>query len=478
MSKEHKVLLMQCASYDPDKISGIIKEGMQELKVKPYGRVMLKPNAVIAHREYFPHAFTRSEFLDGALDATKKQSENIEELSVGERSGITIATRFSFKNARYPGVIQKHKAKTYYFDEEKQVPVELKNEKAIRKNIYIPKSITQTDFLINLPKFKAHPWTRMTLSLKNYIGIQDDRHRLVDHNQFLEQKIADLQEVIPSKFIAVDAIIAGEKMMLTPDPFLMGVIMMGTNSCAIDTVGCHMVNLDPSKVIHLKHASERGYGPINLDEIEVSGDFPLEELQHKNKDFQFCLERIDNYFNKKGNLTCTVGKFPEKHSKDYCWGGCPGALQEAIHIYKTAHPTVLNDLKKIRYVVGQVEGELDLQEDEKVLFAGDCTSFKGQINGYYVSINSTYKSPHEVNEKKTESNDMVKKTFISMKNVLLNRNKRYLRVHGCPVSVADHVHYLSGLGGIPNINFNPKLVFRANFAYIQMRINRFLNSLR
>jgi uncharacterized protein (DUF362 family) len=477
MSKTHKVLLMRCASYDPGKISGIIKEGMQELGVKPYGRIMLKPNVVIAQRDYFPHAFTRSEFLDGALEATKYHAENIKEISVGERSGITIPTRFSFKNAHYPQVIKKHKAKTYYFDEEKQVPVELKHEKAIRNNIFIPKSLTQTDFLINLPKFKAHPWTRMTLSLKNYIGIQDDRHRLVDHNQFLEHKIADLQEVIPSKFIAVDSIIAGEKMMLTPDPFLMGVIMLGTNSCAIDTVGCHMVNIDPTTLIHLKKTAERGYGPIDINDIDVSGDFPLEELQHQNKDFQFCLERIDDYFNGESNLTCTVGTFPEKHSKDYCWGGCPGSLQEAIHIYKTAHPDVLKKIKKIRYVVGQVEGDLDLQEDERVLFAGDCTSYKGKLNGSFVTINSTYKTSSEVNERETKSNDMFKRTFITMKNVILNRNKRYLRAKGCPVSVADHVHYISGLGGIPNMNFHPKLMLQSNLAYLQMRIRRFFNTL-
>lgn len=475
MPKKHKVLLMRCASYDPGKISGIIKEGMQELGVKPYGRVMLKPNVVIAQKDYFPHAFTRSEFLEGALDAIKHQSENIVELSVGERSGITIPTRFSFKNARYPQVIKKYKAKTYYFDEERQVAVKLMNEHAIRKNIFVPESISKTDFLINLPKFKAHPWTRMTLSLKNYIGIQDDRHRLVDHNQFLEHKIADLQEVVPSKFIAVDAIIAGEKMMLTPDPFPMGVIMLGTNSCAIDTVGCHMVNIDPNTVKHLKITAERGYGPIDINDIEIGGDFPLEELQDKNKNFRFCLERIDNYFNDKGNLTCTVGTFPEKHSRDYCWGGCPGSLQESIHIYKTDHPDVLKKIKKIRYVVGKVEGDLDLQEGERVLFAGDCTSYKGKLNGSIVTVNSNYKTSSEVNERKTKSNDMVKRTYITMRNVFFNRKKRYLRAKGCPVSVGDHVHYISGLGGIPNMNFHPKMMLLSNLAYLQMRIMRFLN---
>ncbi|MCK5440193.1 MAG: DUF362 domain-containing protein, partial [Gemmatimonadetes bacterium] len=266
MNEHHRVLIMRCDSYDAARIAGLVNEGMQELGVRPSGRVLLKPNAVIAQREGFPHAFTRPEFLDGVLTATKDHAQDLTELSVGERSGITIPTRFCFKEAGYPSVIQKHSVKAHYFDEAKQVPVQLRREGRLRDMIYVPKPIADCDFLINLPKFKAHPWTRLTLSLKNFIGLQDDRHRLVDHNSHLEQKIVDLQEIIQPHFIAVDAIVAGQKMMLTPTPFPMGAIVMGTNSCAVDTVCCHMVNVDPHDLIHLRLASERGFGPMTLDE--------------------------------------------------------------------------------------------------------------------------------------------------------------------------------------------------------------------
>ncbi len=276
---KHKVLIMRCDEYDPDKIAGIIKEGMEELNVKPSGKILLKPNVVIAHPEIFPHAFTRKEFLDGAIEATKKKAENVKEISVGERSGITLPTRYNFKNAGYPEVIKKHKIKTYYFDETRNIPVKIKGEEVLRDTLFIPEPVAQTDFLINLPKFKAHPWCRLTLSLKNFIGIQDDRHRLVDHNLFLEHKIADLQEVIQPEFIAIDAITAGQKMMLTPTPFHMGAIVMGTNSCAVDTVGCHMVHVDPKDLIHLRYSAQRGFGPMDVEEIDVKGDFPLEEVR-------------------------------------------------------------------------------------------------------------------------------------------------------------------------------------------------------
>ena len=475
MDQKHKVLIMRCEGYDPDRIAGIVKEGMQELGVEPFGRILLKPNVVLAHPQLFPNAYTRAEFLDGVLSAVKTRADAVKEIAVGERSGISVPTRFNFKNAGYSEIINKHGIKAYYFDESKQVPVRLKNRHALRDTLFIPKPITQCDYLINLPKFKAHPWCRLTLSLKNFIGLQDDRHRLVDHNQFLEHKIADLQEVIQPKFIAIDGIVAGQKMMLTPTPFLMGAIIMGTNSCAVDTVGCHMVRVNPEDILHLRYASQRGFGPMQLDQIEVGGDYPLAEVQERTRNFNFCVERIDDYFSATRNLSCTVGTFPEAHSSDYCRGGCPGALQEAMHIFRGFNPDADKVMQKVRYVVGKVNGPLNLTENERVIFAGSCTSWEGEIDGQPVRIESSYKTTEDVDIKKTTSNDMLLKTGTAIMHALWKRKSRYIHARGCPVSVAQHVNYLSAMAKIKNPNFDPRLLIPINIAYWQMRFFRFLN---
>jgi uncharacterized protein (DUF362 family) len=475
MGQRHRVLIMRCDEYDPDRIRAIITEGMQELGVRPAGRILLKPNVVIAHPDKFPHAFTRKEFLDGVIAATRQMASDVKELAVGERSGITLPTRWTFQNAGYPEIIKKHGIKVHYFDETKQVPVALKGNDRLRDTIYVPKPVAEADFLINLPKFKAHPWCRLTLSLKNFIGIQDDRHRLVDHNLFLEHKISDLQEVIQPKFIAIDGIIAGQKMMLTPTPFAMGAIVMGTNSCAVDTVGCHMVHVDPKDVIHLRYASQRGFGPMDLEQIDVGGDYPLEEVRSRTGNFEFCMQRIDRYFGKEDNLRCIVGKFPEDHSPDYCWGGCPGALQEAMHIYQAYDPNVGHRMKKICYVVGKVEGPLNLAEDERVIFAGSCTSWEGEIDGRQVKIESSYLPPGQVDESKTKSNDLLLKTWKTLWSCFRQRRSRYLHARGCTISVGDHVHYLSAIGKIANLNFDPQMAIPLNLAYWKMRGRRLLN---
>ena len=199
---------------------------------------------------------------------------------------------------------------------------------------------------------------------------------------------------------------------------------MGTNSCAVDTVGCHMVHVNPNDLVHLRLAAERGFGPIDLDEIDIAGDFPLAAVRQKTRGFEICRGRIDAYFERDSHISCTVGTFPEQHSSDYCWGGCPGALQEAMHILKPYYPNAEQGMEKIRYVVGKVEGPLDLKEGEKVIFAGNCTSWKGKIDGENIAIESSYKNYRDIDETKTRSNDMLLKNIKTLWRAFKHRSSR------------------------------------------------------
>ena len=58
---------------------------MEELDIKPAGKILLKPNVVIAHPDTFPNAFTRKEFLDGTIAAVKSRAVDAEEIAIGEQ---------------------------------------------------------------------------------------------------------------------------------------------------------------------------------------------------------------------------------------------------------------------------------------------------------------------------------------------------------------------------------------------------------
>ncbi|HEY0252002.1 MAG TPA: DUF362 domain-containing protein, partial [Kofleriaceae bacterium] len=265
-----KVILRSCREYDPEKIRQIIREGIVELGLKPHGRTLVKPNLVAAG-PMFPYAFTRPEFGQGVVQALRDVGgSDIEELAAGERCGITVPSRVAFRESGWDAMLGKIGVKKYHFEEEQQVEIPLTHENRLRDYLFTPEPIARADFFVNCPKFKAHPWTTVTFSMKNYIGIQDDRHRLIDHDHKLNEKIADLQHIIQPQFIAIDGITAGEGRMLTPTPFDLGLIIMGNSQVAFDAVCCAIIGLDPRSVDHIRLAEEHGFGTTDLSKIDIS----------------------------------------------------------------------------------------------------------------------------------------------------------------------------------------------------------------
>jgi hypothetical protein len=53
-------------------------------------------------------------------------------------------------------------------------------------------------------------------------------------------------------------------------------------------------------------------------------------------------------------------------------------------------------MKRVRYVVGRVERRQNLVPDERVIFAEDCTSWAGDINGQGVKVESCYNTTADV----------------------------------------------------------------------------------
>src|SRR5580704_3869610 len=291
------VILRHCPDYDVGRIRVLVREALVELGTLPRGRTLVKPNLVAAG-EMFPHAFTRAEVAEGVLFALKDVgAQSMSELAIGERCGITMPTRLVFRRSGFDAMLKRvGGVKRYLFEEVPQVEVRFTHATRLRDYVFVPEPVARADFFVNVPKFKAHPWTTVTFSMKNYIGIQDDRHRLIDHDHRLNEKVADLQHVIQPQFICIDGIIAGQGRMLTPKPFDLKLIVMGNNQVAFDAVCCAIIGVDPRSVDHIRLAAERGFGTMDLSKIAISGDVSLEEAKERAKGFEVGLIRVEKHF--------------------------------------------------------------------------------------------------------------------------------------------------------------------------------------
>jgi uncharacterized protein (DUF362 family) len=476
-SQTPRVIIRHCDSYDPERIRAIVREGLEELDLRPHGRTLVKPN-LVASGPLFEHAHTRVEFTEGVLRALQDRAdERLTELAVGERCGITVPTRLAYEGAGYLPMFKKVGVKRYCFEEEPQVEIPLNHEGRLRDYVFTPEPVARADFFVNCPKFKAHPWTTVTFSMKNYIGIQDDRHRLIDHDHRLSEKVADLQYIIQPSFIAIDAIIAGEGRMLTPIPFSLNLIIMGDNQVAFDATCCRIIGIDPLTVDHIRLAYQRGFGPIEREKIRMSGDVTFDEARTRAQGFKSGLVRVEPYF-EGTNISAYAGPPPEPEHTDYCWGGCPGAIEEAIEILRLFDKETDAKMPRLHIVFGSYRGPIPARPGEKVVFVGDCANWEGRLgqnaekeagHGRLVQIQSVYKDRSLKDPYTAKHEDIFAKMLKVAQKLRDSDGEQVVRFEGCPVSVAEQVLFLVYLGKLKNPYFDTSQIFQFNKAYLQWR---------
>lgn len=467
-TQDARVIIRHCDTYDPERIRRIVREGLEELDLRPHGRTLMKPN-LVASGPLFKDAHTRVEFAEGVMRALQDRNDGgVTEMAMGERCGITIPTRAAYEGAGYNPMLKRLGIKQYFFEEEPQVEIPLRHEKRLRDYLFTPEPVAKADFFVNCPKFKAHPWTTVTFSVKAYIGIQDDRHRLIDHDHRLNEKIADLQYIIQPQFIAIDAITAGEGRMLTPIPYDLNLIIMGNNQIAFDSVCCNIIGLDPMSVDHIRFAAENGFGPTSLDKITITGDVTLDEAKERGNGFEVGLIRVEKYF-EGTNITAYAGPPPDEEHTDYCWGGCPGAIEEAIEILRLYDAECDTKMPRMHVVFGDYKGPVDAKPGEKVIFMGDCAKWKGELAGKPVQIRSKYQDRATKDPYNAKSEDIYVKSFKVMRKLKDTAKDPYVRFEGCPVSVAEQVLALVELAGLQSPFTNPENAVEQTKHYLMWR---------
>jgi len=366
--KKPIVILRRAPAYDPAAIEKIIREGLEELDLssRVKGRLTIKPNVVMAHPKVTPSAFTRPEFLEGLIRALKSNA-GVEEITVAEKCGAAIPTSRMFRRAGYYKLKRKLGFRLVPIEEGKRKTVALKKG-VVHKTIKTGRDIVENDFLVYAPKLKTNALSQgLTAALKLNIGILCDRERMWNHNYNLDEKIVDLLEVGHPGFIATDAIeISMGGNHLTQHGRHLGLILMSDQPLAHDVVCAHILHLDPKSIGHLALASARGYGSLELGDIDVTGDISLAEIRRTTEGWDTGYIRVDNV---DGNIKVISGE-------PYCGGGCHGVFLDWLYMIKDRKPKLWKNLPRWTVVIGKYKGDVTA---DKLLLVGTCTEILGRV---------------------------------------------------------------------------------------------------
>ncbi|GIW79930.1 MAG: hypothetical protein KatS3mg105_1737 [Gemmatales bacterium] len=150
--------------------------------------------------------------------------------------------------------------------------------------LFFSQTIMTADVVISLPKMKTHHWAGATLAMKNFFGVLSGVYYGWPKNELhwrgIDNSIVDICATRPPDLAIVDGIVGMEgDGPLNGTPKHVGVIVMGTDSVAVDATCCRLMQLDPEKIPYLVMAADRKLGQLRESAIEQLGDRIIDRAQ-------------------------------------------------------------------------------------------------------------------------------------------------------------------------------------------------------
>ena len=136
-------------------------------------------------------------------------------------------------------------------------------------NFEYVKDVLDADLFINFPILKHHRGAKLTLGMKNLMGLIWDRRYF--HSSDLHQGIAELAAFRKPHLTIMDAIRGiTDNGPVGPGPIKeYGQVVFGTDQVAIDAYSASLFGMKPQDVGYIRIASEMGIGKIDWEKLKI-----------------------------------------------------------------------------------------------------------------------------------------------------------------------------------------------------------------
>lgn len=139
------------------------------------------------------------------------------------------------------------------------------------KSAKVHELILNSDVFINVPVLKNHGSARLTIALKNLMGIVWDRRFW--HRNDLHQCIADFGTFKKPDLNVIDAYYVmkqnGPRGVSVDDVVTMKSLVLSTDMVAADAASARLFGLEPADIGHIKIADEMGIGVMDLSKLNI-----------------------------------------------------------------------------------------------------------------------------------------------------------------------------------------------------------------
>ena len=273
----NRVWLAQCPDYGQS-LEEKIEKAFDTLqvwdKIRPGMRVVLKPNLVMSSKPE-QAIITHPAFTAAVGKCVQKAGGRV---VIAESPGgpyTPAAMKAMFRATGYRDMAEAC-GFTLYTDC-KSREVTLPQAKRCRE-LSVVEPFLDRDYLINLPKLKTHSMVGFSGAVKNLFGTVPGLQKPELHCRFPEREpfsemLCDLCHFLGPDLSLMDGIWAMEGNGPTGGQRRDLHVIAGSESpWALDVAAASLVGLEPEKITMLREGHERGYGPLDLSELELVGD--------------------------------------------------------------------------------------------------------------------------------------------------------------------------------------------------------------
>jgi len=270
--KRSRVAILHAGQYSQE-LDHVLLNGLQLFPLDIRGKtVVLKPNLV----DYLPGDAinTHPTLVLAALEAFRRLGAK--SVVIAEGPGHQRDTQLVLCQSGYEESLRYEKVRFVDLNRDELIRTPLRASYTGMKDLWLPRTVLDADFLVSMPKVKTHHWSGVTLAMKNMFGIVPGARygwpKNILHWKGIQESILDLCATVPIHFVIADGIIAMEgngPLNGTSRP--LGKIVLSDDPVAADATCARLMGFDPLRIMHISEGS-RFLGNAEPSHIDQLGD--------------------------------------------------------------------------------------------------------------------------------------------------------------------------------------------------------------
>jgi uncharacterized protein (DUF362 family) len=262
-----------CAESYSQNLGEVLRDGLDLFQLDLRGKtVLLKPTLV----DYIPgnHINTHPLLVSAAIECFRQLGAAA--VIVGEGPGHQRDTELVLFESGMADALRQQRVRFVDLNRDELVKTPLLADYTGLKHLWLPRTIRETDFVVSMPKVKAHHWSGVTLSMKNMFGVVPGAKygwpKNILHWKGIDRSILDVCATVPVHFVIADAIVAMEgNGPLNGKPRPLNRIVLADDPVAADATCTRLMGLNPEMITHIR-AGAQFLGNSSSERIDQIGE--------------------------------------------------------------------------------------------------------------------------------------------------------------------------------------------------------------